>query len=92
MVSFEEIVSKLAAQDGISIHAICNSKFIRSALLDKGLKLPKDESMIMALVHHQSDIFKEEIRQELVQKREKLTVCAFHLMNLLLLRTGDTCM
>jgi len=42
-VSLEEIVSKLAAQDGISIHAICNSKFIRSALLDKGLKLPKYE-------------------------------------------------
>ena len=39
--TLEEIVSKLAAKE--SIHSVCNSKFIQSALLDKVLKLLKDE-------------------------------------------------
>ena len=53
--NLEEFVSKLATYDEIFTHSICNSSFIQSALLDKGIKLPKNESMAIALVCHQHD-------------------------------------
>ena len=70
--TLKEIVLKLAAKDEISIHSICNSKFIQPALLDKGLKLPKDESMVMALVYHQHDLMiREEIKHKIEEKKQK---------------------
>ena len=71
--TLEKIVSKLAAKDGISIHSICNIKFIQSALLAKRLKLPKVTLtlMVMALVNNQHDLIREEIKHKIEEMKQK---------------------
>lgn len=48
--SLEEILARLAALDGFSIHAITNSSFIRSALKDRGFSLPKNPTKVKELI------------------------------------------
>jgi hypothetical protein len=51
--NLEDIVSKLAAVDGISITAITRSEFIRESIASRGFKLPKNETDVMKLIHNQ---------------------------------------
>lgn len=65
--SLEEIVARLAAIDGFSIHAITNSEFIRQSISSRGMKLPKSNTAVMKLVHDfynkAKDLTKKEIEK-----------------------------
>lgn len=65
--SLEEIVARLAALDGFSIHAITNSEFIRQSISARGLQLPKSNTAVMKLVHDfynkAKDLTKKEIEK-----------------------------
>jgi len=63
--SLSEIVSRLAAQDGITIRAITNSKFIRQSIVDRGYNLPKSENSVMRLIHTEFENRKEEVIKKL---------------------------
>ena len=60
----EEIISKMASLDGISIHALTNSTFIRESISSRGYLLPKNETHVMQLIH----IFYEEEKNELIDQ------------------------
>lgn len=62
-----EVVSKLAASDGISIRAITNSDVIRGYVTKDGLKMPKCESDVMKLIM----AFAEEKREEIIATMKK---------------------
>ena len=49
--SLEEIVSKLAALDGLSINCITNSSFIRESLQQRNYCLPQNNSRVMNLIY-----------------------------------------
>ena len=59
--TLQEIVSKLAAVDGMSINTITNSRFIRSALADKGFTLPKNHSHVMNLIYSEHQLRKNDV-------------------------------
>lgn len=69
--SLEEIVSKLAAVDGISIRAITRSEFIRESIAKCTKGLPKNETDVMNLVHKYYMVKKTEIIHELEQKKQQ---------------------
>jgi hypothetical protein len=69
--TLSDIVSKLAARDGLSINSICNSQFIRSSLLSKGFQLPKAPNSVMGLIHQQCELVEDEVRLEICQKIAK---------------------
>jgi hypothetical protein len=56
--TLSEIVAELAATDGISLHAITNSKFIRQSISDRGYVLPKNKSDVMNLVKEHYNVVK----------------------------------
>lgn len=60
-----EIVSRLAAEDGITIRAITQSKFIRQSIADKGYNLPKSENGVMRLIHTEFENRKKEVIEKL---------------------------
>jgi len=66
--SLEEIISKLAAVDGISIRAITRSEFIRESISNRGYKLPKNETDVMQLIHDHFKAMKEKMIVELSEK------------------------
>lgn len=66
--SLEEIISKLAAVDGISIRAITRSEFIRESISNRGYKLPKNETDVMQLIHDHFKVMKEKMIVELSEK------------------------
>lgn len=45
-----EIVARLAAKDGLSIHVITKSEFIRQSIVERGFKLPTSKTSVMKLV------------------------------------------
>ena len=49
--NLNEIIARLVAKDGFSIHGITNSSFIRKSLANKGFHLNKNPSHVMNLVH-----------------------------------------
>lgn len=59
--SLGEIVSRLAAEDGITVHAITNSSFIRQSICERGFNLPRNESTVMKLIHLEYENRKEEV-------------------------------
>lgn len=65
-----EIVSKLIALDDISAHTIVNSEFIRKSFFDKNMKLPKQHSAVMDLMHQ----FYETAKQNTIVELNKLKV------------------
>lgn len=67
-ISLEEIVSKLAAVDGISIRAITRSEFIRESIAKHGFKLPKNETDVMTLIHDHFQGMKNQMICELSEK------------------------
>lgn len=71
--SLEEIISKLAAMDGISINSITNSSFIRESLQQQGYSLPRNNSRVMDLIHAFYDNAKRETIIELdsIKKNRK---------------------
>jgi len=66
--SLEEIISKLAAVDGISIRAITRSEFIRESISKQGFKLPKNESDVMKLINDHFQAIKNKMIGELSEK------------------------
>lgn len=67
--TMEEIVTELAVVDGLSIHAITNSKFIRSSIADRcGKSLPKCESDVMAMIHKNYETKKSELIKKFKNK------------------------
>lgn len=59
-----ELVSKLAAVDGISFNRITKSEFIRTSMSGKGFNLPQNSTKVMQLMLN----FYEDIKQQLIQK------------------------
>ncbi|GBP86796.1 hypothetical protein EVAR_99875_1 [Eumeta japonica] len=59
--SLSEIISRLAAEDGLFISAITNSKFIRESITQRGYKMPKNETDIMKIVLDYYEEKKDEI-------------------------------
>ncbi|KAJ2941580.1 hypothetical protein O0L34_g14633 [Tuta absoluta] len=59
--SVNEMVSRLAASDGISIRTITNSEVIRGFVSQAGLNIPKCESQVMKMIVD----YAEEKRQEI---------------------------
>lgn len=49
--SMAEIVARLVATDGFSIHGICKSEFIRQSLKARQFNLPKDKTNVIKLVY-----------------------------------------
>jgi hypothetical protein len=60
--SIGEVISKLAALDGFSFHALVNSSFIRSAMSEKGLEFPKNHKQAIQLVKTFSSCIKTELK------------------------------
>ena len=65
MTSLEEIVSKLAALDGLSINCITNSSFIRESLQQRNYCLPQNNSRVMNLIYKFYETIKNETINEL---------------------------
>ena len=66
----EEIVAKLVACDGFSVHGITNSSFIRKSLDFRGYTiLPKNHSDVIKLVYKQYEITKDIIISEFQQRK-----------------------
>ena len=63
----EELATKLAAVDWLSINAITKSEFIRQSFSEKGFVLPKNPSDVMGLVHTQ--YFKVAKNTTIMQKK-----------------------
>lgn len=61
--SLSEIISRLAAEDGLSIRAITRSKFIRESITQRGYKMPKNETDIMKIILRYYEERKEEMMQ-----------------------------
>jgi len=59
-----ELISKLAAVDGISFNRITKSEFIRSSMSSKGFNLPQNSTKVMQLMLN----FYEDIKQQLIKK------------------------
>lgn len=59
--SMEEIVSRMAALDGITINAITESSFIRESLQKRGFNLPKNVSSVKKLILSYFDTAKKQI-------------------------------
>ena len=63
-----EILSKLAACDGFSIHAIRKSDFIRKSLSARQLQLAESEKAIMKLIQQECEVIKVEMKSNLNEK------------------------
>ncbi|XP_067124752.1 pancreatic lipase-related protein 2-like [Centruroides vittatus] len=61
----EEIVTKLAILDGISINPITKSELFRKSLTDKGYTLPKNPSQVMDLIHSHYKQIKQRLCSEI---------------------------
>ena len=59
--SMAEIVARLVASDGLSIHGICKSDFIRQSMQARQYNLPKDKTNVMKLVHSYYQIAKSAV-------------------------------
>ena len=59
--SLSEIVSRLAAENGLTIRAITNFKFIRQSIVDRGYSLPQSENGVMRLIHTEFENKKQEV-------------------------------
>lgn len=66
--SLEEIVARLCAEDGFSIHSITNSSFIRESIKNRGYSLPKNESDVMGLIFKMYDKVVEEIKNDIASE------------------------
>ncbi|KAL0859841.1 hypothetical protein ABMA27_010181 [Loxostege sticticalis] len=66
--SLSEIISRLAAEDGLTIRAITKSKFIRESITQRGYKMPKNETEIMKIILN----YYEEKKAEMIQKFKNL--------------------
>ena len=69
--SLDEIVSRLATVDGISIRAIIRSEFIRESIMKCGYVLPKNESDVMKLIYKDFETKKQIMINELQGKFKK---------------------
>ena len=67
--SLEDIVSKLAAIDNISIRTITNSSFIRESISSRGYSLPNSESSVMKLIQYNFEVKKAEMIK-MIEKRK----------------------
>lgn len=63
--SMAEIVAKLAAVDGFSIHGICKSEFIRQSLSAQKYSLPKDKHNVMKLIHEFYELAKSMVTEKI---------------------------
>ena len=66
--SLQEIVSKMATVDGISIRAITRSEFIRESVITRGFKLPKNETDVMKLIQNHFEAKKNEMTAEISER------------------------
>ena len=73
----QEIISKLVAVDGFTINGVTRSDFIRTAIRDRGFKLPKNPSDVKnkILLHHSEliDNTKFEIKK-LIEEENKFAI------------------
>lgn len=68
-----EIVSGLAAKDGLTIRQITRSEFIRESIQSRGFKLPKNESDVMKIIlqfYEEKKIETIEFLRQLKQSKE----------------------
>lgn len=65
--SLEEMISKLAAEDGFTIRKITTSKFIRQSFSLRGMSLPADEKSVMSLIYN----FQEKIKLQVINDIKK---------------------
>ena len=65
--TIEEIVSKLAAEDGFSIRKITTSKFLHQSFSLRGMSLPADEKSVLALIHN----FQEKSKLQIINEIKK---------------------
>ena len=73
----QAIVAKLTAEDGITIHTIERSSFIRESLSAKGFALLPNPNLVMNLVkkHHAEVTKKTKLRfEELKKKGDKFSI------------------
>lgn len=69
--SLNEIVSRLAALDGLNIKQITDSTFIRESIQKRGYSLPKSKTTVMKLITSYASEKKAEIRSYLIKHKEK---------------------
>lgn len=69
--SQQEIVTKLAVVDGISIRAITRSNFIRESIAKCTKPLPKNESDVMGLIHKSYEEKKAQLSTILIKKLKR---------------------
>lgn len=67
-----EMVARLAAQDGLTISAITNSKFIRTSFAQRGYQLPLSKTSVMKLIHDYYEIAKQQTVQQIQDKLAEL--------------------
>ena len=53
--SLQEIVARLVAVDGISIHALCKSEYLRKSMSRDGMCLPRSPSTITEIINQYTD-------------------------------------
>lgn len=69
----QTIVSKLAATDGLSLHRIVKSEFIRDAVNAKGLKLPKSHNTVKKHIINECKEKKDKLKENVTEMRKNGT-------------------
>lgn len=67
--TLNEIVSRLAALDGLNIQQITKSSFIRESIKLRGMELPKSQNSVMKLVNASAEQKKNELSQHLIKHK-----------------------
>lgn len=66
-----EIVARLAAVDGFTIHGITNSSFIRQSMENLNFSMPKNKSGVMKLIHNYYDVARSSIVDDISRHKTK---------------------
>ncbi len=69
--SLEEILARLAAEDGFPVSAITNSRFIRSSLPERGHFLPRNPSQVMKLIQKFFDLVIQSMKHEIAEVKKR---------------------
>lgn len=69
--TLNEVVSRLAALDGLNIKQITNSTFIRESMKQRGYSLPKSQTTVMKLITSYAAEKKAEVKSYLMKHKEK---------------------
>lgn len=68
--SLAEIVSRLVALDGFTVHGVTNSAFIKESLKARGYTLPNHNTSVMNLVHTFYETAREQTKAEIEKLKE----------------------